>query len=232
MKNPLSIVIPPFTARFLDRRPNRQVTLVLPAISETKIRAGWDVRMHDQPAYGFEVDTPMLGTITSKHPLRDKFGVFIRHPSLGLYLVPSPAGGVGAVLSAKEETYNVEDSGWLGPVFVESKDGRLSAEWGHGDNDDRDHIEPYDLKTRSAKRMKASDARFELTVQSVSIKRLGDLAKADTVHTGITPSRSEGLQFIDYWREAFPGDAQPDAYVWVIRCQSRSVKKSVEGESL
>lgn len=220
MKKPSSIVISQALAKRLDRQSTRPVTMILPAIPDGMLRAGWDVGIGVGPICGIDsVDMKgaVLGSITSKHPLSGKFGVFIYHPSMGLYLVPSPAGGPGTMLAAKEQTYNVEDSGWLGPVFVESKAGRDAADWGHGENDDPDHIEPHDLKTRSAKRMKASDARFQLEVHDVSIKRLNRLLPADTVNTGIADVQGS---FSAVWLEEHPSVAA-DAWVWVIHAKAR-----------
>lgn len=146
----------------------------------------------------WDIETPpVLGQITSSHPKKGRFGVFVRRGVGGDFpetdLVASPVGFVGDTLWGKETTINVEDSGWLGPVFFESKAGRDALDWGHGDNEDRDHIEPFDIRLRSATQMTRDMARIFMKITGISVRRIQSVTDEDALKSGIyriDPKRS------------------------------------------
>lgn len=145
-----------------------------------------------------------------------------------------PYGHPGEQLWVKETTYNVEDSGWVGPVYVESDEGRQAAEWGYGEYDDPDFIEPYDLKKRSSLFMTRAMSRVLLEIVSVRVERLQNLSEADAIAEGLfqdkagrwttwsaTEAHREHLNPIEAYRELWEsingcGSWAANPWVWVI----------------
>lgn len=134
---------------------------------------------------------------------------------------PSPAGNPGPYLKAtcaegtthriysrvqpgdriwvKETTINVEDEGYVGPVYVASENGQAILEGGlRPAPDDFADVEPYDIKLRSSMFMPRAMARLVFDVVSVRLERLQDISEQD--------ARAEGVELLHdgYWRHYDP----------------------------
>lgn len=125
-------------------------------------------------------------------------------------------------LWVKETTYNVEDSGWVGPVYVESDEGRQAAEWGCGESDDPDFIEPYDLKKRPSLFMTRARSRILLEVVSISVERLNSITVSNAIAEGYDGSLDDPIDpsikwYSNLW-ESINGDGSwaANPWVWVV----------------
>lgn len=96
-----------------------------------------------------------------------------------------PRVQAGHALWVRETTYNIEDHGWQGPLFVESEEGRTAAAWGYGESDDPDFIEPFNLRQRPGIHMKREWARLVLPVLAVRAERLQQISEADAWDEGL-----------------------------------------------
>lgn len=147
---------------------------------------------------------------------------------------PSPAGNPGPYLKAtcaegtthriysrvqpgeriwvKETTINVEDEGYIGPVYVASENGQAILEGGlRPAPDDFADVEPYDIKLRSSMFMPRAIARLVFDVVGIRLERLQDISEADAVNEG-------------YPSERATTGGKLDAFLWY-----RSLWKSING---
>lgn len=109
-----------------------------------------------------------------------------------------PYGQPGDRLWVRETTIDVEEHGYVGPVFVESDEGRATLDGGLGQPDDFAEVEPYQLKKRPSIFMPRSMSRITLEIVSVRVERLQDISEAD--------AKAEGLFRFEYggqvsWRD-------------------------------
>lgn len=100
--------------------------------------------------------------------------------------VNCPYGKIGDRLWVKETTLNVEDFGWQGPVYLESKQAKEALLWGYGSSDDPHFIEPYDIKKRSSLFMSRATSRILLEIVNIKVERLNDISEADAIKEGVT----------------------------------------------
>lgn len=137
---------------------------------------------------------------------------------------PSPAGNPGPYLKAtcaegtthriysrvqpgdriwvKETTINVEDEGYIGPVYVASENGQAILEGGlRPAPDDFADVEPHDIKLRSSMFMSRAMARLVFDVVSVRLERLQDISEED--------AKAEGLKWHGLYREWGGVEAHP-----------------------
>ncbi len=128
----------------------------------------WPYRSHDGES-GCYLDRRKDGDYYSEAPLR------------------CPYGQPGARLWVKEQTLKVEDNGWVGPIYTESEAGQHALEWGYGESDDPDRIEPYDIKRRPSIFMPRVMSRITLELTAVRVERLQDISEAD--------AQAEGIQY-------------------------------------
>lgn len=121
---------------------------------------------------------------------------------------PSPAGNPGPYLKAtcaegtthriysrvqpgdriwvKETTINVEDEGYIGPVYVASDNGQAILEGGlRPAPDDFADVEPHDIKLRSSMFMPKAIARLLFDVVSVRLERLQSISREDALAEGV-----------------------------------------------
>lgn len=119
-----------------------------------------------------------------KHELRS--GV---HRMLGLknYVeLFSPYGQPGDRLWVRETTVNVEEHGYLGPVFAASDEGSAIRDWGLApDPDDCTDIEPEDIKLRPSIYTPKAWARLWLEVTGVRVERLLDISEEQAHREGV-----------------------------------------------
>jgi hypothetical protein len=143
----------------------------------------------------------------------------------------SPFGQPGDRLWVRETTYDVERHGWIGPVFVESDEGRSAAEWGYGESDDPDFIEPHELRKRPAIHMPRAMCRLVLEITCVRVEQLNDISDEDCIAEGIglNPSAA-GVMFSardddtlpramyrDLWENLYGVEAWvANPWIWVI----------------
>jgi hypothetical protein len=149
-----------------------------------------------------------------------------------LYRSLCPYGQPSDRLWVKETTLKVEDAGWAGPVYVASDLGQQALEWGYGESDDPDHIEPFALKKRSSLFMSRAMSRITLEVTHVRVERLQDISEADAMAEGIVRQSDDGYGLADtthyhsadprisYWSlwEAIngPGTVEANPWVWAV----------------
>lgn len=98
------------------------------------------------------------------------------HPSLITKHIRPPYQ-VGDRLYVRETTVNVEDHGYLGPVFAVSDEGVAIREGGLGPAEDDCEIEPEDIRLRPALHMPKAWARIWLEVTDVRVERLQDITE-------------------------------------------------------
>lgn len=165
---------------------------------------------------------------------------------------PSPAGNPGPYLKAtcaegtthriysrvqpgdriwvKETTINVEDEGYIGPVYVASENGQAILEGGlRPAPDDFADVEPYDIKLRSSMFMPKAMARLVFDVVSVRLERLQDISNEDAVSEGIgTPldMRYAALDgFKALWESINGAESwQANPPVWIYDLQPVGIK--------
>ena len=169
-------------------------------------------------------------TVIDRHggeqPGPELFGAWWNDGESGLRC---PYGQPGDRLWVKETTLKVEDAGWSGPVYVASDAGQQALEWGYGESDDPDHIEPFALKKRSSLFMTRVMSRITLEITNVRVERLQDISEADAVAEGIVRQPDDGYGLADtthyhsadprmsYWSlwEAINGVGSLEANPWV-----------------
>jgi hypothetical protein len=106
----------------------------------------------------------------------------------------------------KETTLDVESSGWVGPVYVESQQGAAAVQWGYGESDDPDFIEPFRLKKRSSMFMPRKYARLTLNVVNVSAERLQSISPADVRAEGLVVDGDlANTQLVDEYARVWEG---------------------------
>ncbi len=145
-----------------------------------------------------------------------------------------PYGQPGDQLWVKETTVNVEDFGYLGPVWVESEYGRNVLEYGLAPSeDDFTEVEPEDLRLRPSIFMNRAMSRITLEITAVRVERLQDISEADAAAEGarecdpvsgrevLLAGPSQRGSFRLHYREIWesingPGSWDANPWVWVI----------------
>ncbi len=145
-----------------------------------------------------------------------------------------PYGQPGDQLWVKETTVNVEDFGYLGPVWVESECGRNVLEYGLAPSeDDFTEVEPEDLRLRPSIFMNRAMSRITLEITAVRVERLQDISEADAAAEGarecdpvsgrevLLAGPSQRGSFRLHYREIWesingPGSWDANPWVWVI----------------
>lgn len=163
-------------------------------------------------------------------------GVALREGRAWAYVQPNqhcPYGQPGDQLWVKETTVNVEDHGYVGPVYAESYEGRGAREYGLSPTpDDMIEVEPEDIKLRPSLFMSRTMSRITLEIVSVRVEHLQDISEADVLAEGCTknhngyfwggPHAVSGLKqlataedaYRDLW-ESINGAGAWDANPWV-----------------
>lgn len=101
--------------------------------------------------------------------------------------IKCPFGVTGDRLWVRETTVNVEDFGYLGPVYAESDHGRNVLEYGLAPSEgDCTEVEPEDINLRPSIFMPRAMCRITLENVSVRVERLQDISEADAKAEGIT----------------------------------------------
>lgn len=169
------------------------------------------------------------------HGARDRKGnlvpeeVCIWHTRTGDTLV-CPFGQPGDRLWVRETTVNVEKHGYLGPVYLESEEGRESLNFGLAPApDDMTEVEPHEVTLRPSIHMPRSMCRLVLEITSVRVERLRDITSDDVLAEGITTRFKVAdaadelrIQFRDLWNDT-GGDWDSNPWVWVIEFKRAEV---------
>lgn len=162
----------------------------------------------------------------------------LKDPYLGCELAPCeiagdksaaslcPHGQVGDRLWVKETTVNVEDHGYVGPVYAESDDGRSIIEYGLSPSpDDMTEVEPEDVRLRPSIFMSRAMSRITLEITGVRVEKLQDISRGDAMAEGCPfPNMQDGEDprqwYADLW-ESINGTGSWNAnpWVWVIEFQ-------------
>jgi hypothetical protein len=136
-----------------------------------------------------------------------------------------PPCQIGDRLYVRETTVNVEDHGYVGPVFAVSDDGVAIREGGLGPAEDDCEVEPEDIKLRTALHMPKAWARIWLEVTAVRVERLQDITTEQIIAEGISSRMREHDAVVDLRQQfvaLWDGLAKPEhrlaknPWVWVV----------------
>jgi hypothetical protein len=134
-----------------------------------------------------------------------------------------PYGMPGDRLWVKETTVNVEDFGYLGPVWLESEHGRNVLEYGLAPSeDDCTEVEPEDLGLRPSIFMPRAMSRITLEITGVRVERLHDITRGDCMAEGCPfPNIANETDPFKWYRDLWGTINGPDSWaanpwVWVI----------------
>lgn len=185
-----------------------------------------------QLANGWRLDKPpRLGFITSSHPKKGRFGVFIhRHADFTERdLVPCPYGQPGDQLWVRETT----QENCVGSVSLSrySADGAPVLYTGCEDPEFNGSVAHWDYSraVRPSIHMPRWASRIQLEITDVRVERLQEISEADALAEGITPYKcgfTNGLMgpfshpvlaFSDLWKSiSGTGSWDQNPWVWVV----------------
>jgi hypothetical protein len=145
----------------------------------------------------------------------------------------------GDRLWVREATVRVEDHGYIGPVYVESEDGRACLDGGLAPSpDDCTEVEPYELHIRPSIYMPRDYCRTVLEITRVRVERVQDISIEDAMAEGVAQVRPDldGVPPCLEWRYAYEdlwneinGAGAWDANPWVWAVDFRAVTTTGEG---
>ena len=131
-------------------------------------------------------------------------------------------------LWVRETTVNVEKHGYLGPVYLESEEGRDCLNFGLAPApDDMTEVEPHEVTLRPSIHMPRSMCRLVLEITAVRVERLQAITEADAVAEGLSQTESGSwlpgpcdhpeLAFHQLWAQVYGEPAwEANPWVWVI----------------
>jgi hypothetical protein len=140
-------------------------------------------------------------------------------------------------LWVRETTINVEEHGYVGPVYLESDEGRSVLDYGLGPPDDVTEVEPADIRKRPAIHMPRWACRILLEITGIRLERLNDISEAgpsnDCTEEGIFHCGMECPTYEEWHGKGFrsvekfmyrklweqingPGSWGANPWVWVI----------------
>ncbi len=127
-----------------------------------------------------------------------------------------PYGQPGDRLWVREATINVEEHGYVGPVYVESEEGESCLIYGLGPPDDMTEIEPHDLRKRPSIHMPRSYARITLEITAVRVEQLQEISDEDAVAEGMPIDDAKHDYSLLWDRINGPGSWAANPWVWVV----------------
>ncbi len=139
-----------------------------------------------------------------------------------------PFGQPGDRLWVRETTVNVEKHGYLGPVYLESEEGRDCLNFGLAPApDDMTEVEPHEVTLRPSIHMPRSMCRLVLEITAVRVERLQAITEADAVAEGLSrtesgswlpgPCEHPEWAFHQLWAQVYSEPAwEANPWVWVI----------------
>jgi len=139
-----------------------------------------------------------------------------------------PFGQPGDRLWVRETTVNVEKHGYLGPVYLESEEGRDCLNFGLAPApDDMTEVEPHEVTLRPSIHMPRSMCRLVLEITAVRVERLQAITEADAVAEGLSQTESGSWlpgpcdhpewAFHQLWSQVYGEPAwEANPWVWVI----------------
>lgn len=148
--------------------------------------------------------------------------------STGVHRLTCPFGQPGDRLWVRETTVNVEKHGYLGPVYLESEEGRDCLNFGLAPApDDMTEVEPHEVTLRPSIHMPRSMCRLLLEITDLRIERLQAITEADAVAEGLSQSESGSWlpgpcdhpewAFHQLWAQVYGEPAwEANPWVWVI----------------
>jgi len=147
-----------------------------------------------------------------------------------------PFGQPGDRLWVRETTVNVEKHGYLGPVYLESEEGRDCLNFGLAPApDDMTEVEPHEVTLRPSIHMPRSMCRLVLEITAVRVERLHEISESDAIAEGADENVLANIRlprtharaglpmvyadcrevFADLW-DTTGGDWDSNPWVWVI----------------
>ncbi|HEL5401699.1 TPA: hypothetical protein UOJ25_001813 [Stenotrophomonas maltophilia] len=147
-----------------------------------------------------------------------------------------PYGQPGDRLWVRETTVNVEEHGYVGTVYLESKEGYATLQGGLAPGpDDVTEVEPNEITLRPSIHMPRSMCRLFLEITDVRVERLQAISEADAAAEGASPAVLLDIRlrhgqpraakpmvyedrreiFADLW-DSTGGDWNSNPWVWVI----------------
>lgn len=147
-----------------------------------------------------------------------------------------PFGKPGDRMWVRETTVNVEKHGYLGPVYLESDEGRDTLAGGLAPApDDMTEVEPHEITLRPSIHMPRSMCRLMLEITDVRVERLQAISEVDARYEGADEHLLSDLRlprshpraghpmaygtsreiFSDLWTST-GGDWDANPWVWVI----------------
>lgn len=139
-----------------------------------------------------------------------------------------PFGQPGDRLWVRETTVNVEKHGYLGPVYLESEEGRDCLNFGLAPApDDMTEVEPHEVTLRASIHMPRSMCRLVLEITAVRVERLQAITEADAVAEGLSQTGSGSWlpgpcdhpewAFHQLWAQVYGEPAwEANPWVWVL----------------
>lgn len=119
-------------------------------------------------------------------------------------------------LWVREATINVEEHGYVGPVYVASEEGEHCLSCGLGPPDDVTEIEPHELRKRPSIHMPRSMSRILLEITAVRVERLQDISHEDAMAEGM-PIDDAIYDYSRLWESLNgPGSWAANPWVWVV----------------
>lgn len=172
---------------------------------------------------GSKTQTRRVAKLTDAGHVKEVGGHRRWHPADPNAVLASPYGQPGDRLWVKETTVNVEDFGYLGPVWAESEHGRNTLEYGLAPSeDDCTEVEPEDLRLRPSIFMPRSMSRITLEITAVRLQRLQDISRGDAMAEGCPfPNMAQGDDPRKWYAALWGAINGPDSWaanpwVWVV----------------
>lgn len=189
------------------------------------------------PGAGWRAETPngvalRLGRITSPHPKKGKFGLFMRreiHPGSGKYqhdLVPCPYGAPGDLLWVRETFRSGRVDGLPGDAVYQADHPGLKSPPGS-----------YGRPWKPSIHMPRWASRLTLEITGVRVERLQDISEADARAEGMQACRDDWSRHGDFDetladRDLFevlwehingPDSWTVNPWVWIVEFQPHQV---------
>ena len=208
---------PDMVRAILDGRKTQTRRIVKPLAG-----AGW----RPETAHG---DALRLGKITSPHPKKGRFGLFMRreiHPGSGKYehdLVPCPCGAPGDLLWCRETWQVSEFPDYEPPMYLYA-----------ANPSDHSELRERGLSWRPSIHMPRHASRLTLEITDVRVERLQDISEEDARAEGIVdggclncgepepcacaePAPDARDAFIHLWRSINGEESwTANPWVWVV----------------
>jgi len=186
-----------------------------------------------------DINQPVLGMITSKHPKQGKFGVFITKESNGFRerdIVVCPYGKPGDRIWVRENYRPYVDENGVSTIQYQADLSQIEIEnteeaanrWMDLRRPEEQWPEMREPKWRPSIHMPRLASRITLEIVSVRVERLQDISEEDAKAEGVVGEQeaaAAGLEWYDKPRRAFlflwqsingPESWDANPWVWVV----------------